>query len=249
MHRFFLSDQTLAVGALVDLKPLAQQLVTVLRLRPGTQVGLLDGNGSCFVTELVSVTRQDVQGHIVAQEHMTTEPATPLTLYQCALKTDKFEWVLQKGTELGVSRFVPVISERTIVRPAAALLKRYGRWQAILKEAAEQSGRGRIPQLAEPQSWTAAVQAATGRRYVPWEGAQNTSPGLGTLLQPGSNEPISLAIGPEGGLSTAEVAVASEAGWQAVSLGPRILRAETAALAGITIIFERLGDLSGAQAS
>lgn len=247
MHRFFLPDRALAVGALVDLKPLAQQLVTVLRLRPGTQIGLLNGDGACFVTELLSVTRQEVQGHVLAQESTTTEPAIPLTLYQCALKADKFEWILQKGTELGVTRFVPVISERTIIRPAAALLKRYDRWRMILQEAAEQSGRGRIPQLAEPQAWAVAMQGATGQRYLPWEATLVTSPSLGTQLRPTVDEPISVAIGPEGGLSAAEVALASDAGWQTVSLGPRILRAETAALAAVTIILDRVGALSGTQ--
>ena len=106
---------------------------------------------------------------VVAAQPCLAEPREFLTLYQCSLKQDKFEWVLQKGTELGVSRFVPVISERSIVRPAEVLLKKYKRWQAIVREASEQCRRGRIPEIAVPLTWDAAVAGAEGMRLLPSE--------------------------------------------------------------------------------
>jgi 16S rRNA (uracil1498-N3)-methyltransferase len=245
MHRFFLLDQPLAVGQPVDLTPLAHQLTAVLRVQPGSEIILLDGQGAAFVTEIYTVARRQLTGLIRAQQRVTAEPQVALTLYQCGLKADKFEWVLQKGTELGVAHFVPVVSERTVVRPAGGLRKKYERWRAILTEAAEQAGRGRIPTLHEPQTWAQAVQSASGLRLLPWEEERALTTGLGAILSAVELPPqqVSLLVGPEGGVSPPEALLAQQAGWQFVSLGPRVLRAETAALAAITIVLERCGEL------
>jgi 16S rRNA (uracil1498-N3)-methyltransferase len=235
MHRFFVPGP-LAVGAIVQVNELAQQLGHVLRMQSGDELVLLDGSGLEFRSRLLHVERRSARVEVVAAQPCLAEPREFLTLYQCSLKQDKFEWVLQKGTELGVSRFVPVISERSIVRPAAALLKKYERWQVIVREAAEQCGRGRIPEITAPLTWNAAVTGAEGMRLLPWEGAQAAA-SLHILLQQ-KLQPlvsISLAIGPEGGLSDDEAQIAAANGWQLVSLGPRILRAETAALAAVAI--------------
>ena len=106
--------------------------------------------------------RRSCAAEVLAARTCEAEPQGHLTLYQCSLKQDKFEWVLQKGTELGVSRFVPVISERSIVRPAAALLGKYPRWQAIVREAAEQCGRARVPEIAPPCDWQKPLPKRTG---------------------------------------------------------------------------------------
>jgi 16S rRNA (uracil1498-N3)-methyltransferase len=238
MHRFFLTAQPLVVSTAVDLTPLAHQLHTVLRLTAGAVVRVLDNQGYEFDVRLTAVSPRGAAGEVVAQYCNTAEPAIPLTLYQCSLKADKFEWVLQKGTELGVSRFVPVISERSIVRPAAALLKKYERWQAIIREAAEQCGRGRLPTLLEPLDWPTALTHATGLTLFPWETVHKTAPALTTVVQTTLPDApaVALLIGPEGGISESEATQAQAAGWQAVSLGPRILRAETAALAAVTLL-------------
>jgi len=239
MQRFFLTDTPLLLNTTVDLTPLAHQLHKVLRLQPAALIQLLDGQGNEYDVRLVAVQPRYASGQILAKRANGAEPTSALTLYQCSLKADKFEWVLQKGTELGVSCFVPVISERSIVRPAAALLKKYERWHAILREAAEQCGRGRIPQLLEPLDWSTAITHATALRVFPWEEAQATAPLLysSAMIQTMQDAPaISLLIGPEGGIAPAEAAQAQASGWQTVSLGPRILRAETAALAATTIM-------------
>ena len=156
MHRFFLLNHSLAVNQPVDLSPIRHQLHQVLRLQLGDRIVLLDGQGGVFTTQITHLDAKQGTGLILEQTAVTTEPQTHITLYQCSLKADKFEWVLQKGTELGAASFVPVISERSIVRPAAALEKKYNRWQKIVLEAAEQSGRGRLPSLKPPLTLTEA---------------------------------------------------------------------------------------------
>lgn len=244
MHRFFYPHALPAAGQIVDLLGLYHQLHTVLRLPAGTQITLLDNQGNEFLTEIRQLTRDQAQGFVISQQPAAGEPVARLTLYQCSLKADKFEWVLQKGTELGIARFVPVISQRSIVRPAAALLKKYERWQSILREAAEQCGRGRVPVLAEPLGWDVAIKQAQGVRLMPWEASgDQAAPLVDCLREPQDAIDVNVLIGPEGGLAPDEVAVALEAGWQVVSLGPRILRAETAAIASMTIIMAKLGEL------
>lgn len=239
MHRFFLTESTLTLHRSVDLTPLSHQLRTVLRLQPGEQILLLDGQGNAYLTEIRELARGRAVGQVLARHLIAAEPRSFLTLYQCALKADKFEWVLQKGTEIGVSCFVPVISSRTIVRPAEKIRKKYARWQTIIREAAEQSGRGRLPNLADPLLWDEAVKGATGLRLLPWEEtltatAPATLADVCTAVE--SYQTVSLLIGPEGGVSQDEANLAVDRGWRAVSLGPRILRAETAALVAATLV-------------
>lgn len=238
MHRFFLTEAQLHPDCSVDLGPISHQLRSVLRLRPGDQILLLDGHGNAYPTEICNLDRGRASGHVLAQEVVHSEPLCFLTLYQCALKADKFEWVLQKGTEIGVSRFVPVLSSRTIVRPAQKLLNKYERWHTIIREAAEQSGRGRLPELADPLTWDEALATGPQVRLLPWEGILvRGAESLGAILeavQP--RESVSLLIGPEGGISHDEASQAIDLGWRAVSLGPRILRAETAAIVASALV-------------
>ncbi len=206
----------------------------------------MDGCGFEYVTELEAVDGRETTGRVLEKRRTTGEPRIHVTLWQCALKADKMEWVLQKGTELGVSRFVPVISERTIVRPASALVRKYERWRTIVREAAEQSGRGLLPELAEPLAYADAVRQADGVRLLPWEGAGG--PGLSErfVRATGGAEGqtrIDLLVGPEGGLSAAEAQEAVAAGWGLTTLGPRTLRAETAALAAVAVVMALAGEM------
>jgi 16S rRNA (uracil1498-N3)-methyltransferase len=249
MHRFFLTDHALAAGAEVDLGAIRHQLGRVLRSQPGDTILLLNGDGQEYVTELSAITESGAIGVVRQARAATGEPRLQVTLYQCALKGGKMEWVLQKGTELGVSRFVPVISERTIVRPASRISRKYDRWRTILREAAEQSRRGLLPVLADPMSWSEAVQAATAGgalRLFPWEAAGGAL-GLAQAVTASGVRPkprlACLLVGPEGGLSDAEARLALSNGWQLVTLGSRILRAETAALSALAILMSASGEM------
>ena len=241
-HRFFV-ETPLAVGATVAADACARQLAGVLRLAPGATIILFDGSGDEFLAELLSLTPRQASVQITATRCCPAEPAFFLTLFQCSLKQDKFEWVLQKGTELGVARFVPVISSRSVVRPLAALRSKYPRWRAILREATEQCGRARIPELAEPLTWDAAMAAADGPGLVAWETAQNSrtlADAVGALAASPHTTTLpprlAVAIGPEGGLAAEEIAVAQANGWETVRLGPRILRAETASISAAAVV-------------
>ena len=132
MHRFFVAYETLTIGQTYALDSLAHQLHAVLRLQPGAEIVLCDGGGGEFLAQIAALSRSHAAVVVLAERIARAEPALRLTLLQCTLKADKFEWILQKGTELGVARFVPVVSARSVVRPAAALLPRYERWRTIL---------------------------------------------------------------------------------------------------------------------
>jgi 16S rRNA (uracil1498-N3)-methyltransferase len=243
LHRFFLAGQGWNADAEVDLTALHHQLAHVLRAAPGDRILLLDGRGQAYLTEVRQIDRRCAAGVVVAVQAAPPEPALRLTVYQCVIKADRLEWVWQKGTELGVTRFVPVISRRTGVRPPA-LAGKTRRWESILREAAEQSRRGILPVLDAPLAFETAVQAAQGVRLLLWEAALGR-PGLPAVLGAAAlhGAEVSLLIGPEGGLEADEVAVAEAAGWQVVSLGSRILRAETAALASVALVMAAAGEL------
>lgn len=249
MHRFFLLNTPLTPGQSVDIAPLHKQLTSVLRAQPGDEITLLDGRGYAAAATITSLSKKQSAALLHDRYVVQAEPKTRLTLYQGTLKADKFEWVLQKGTELGVAHFVPVISTRSIVRPQAKVLRKADRWRKIIQEAAEQSGRGVLPTLGEPLEFDAAISAATGAKFLPWEEkSQAPNAALGSILhqtmaRAADGDGVSLLIGSEGGFEEAEVDAAQQEGWHAVSLGPRILRAETAAIAAVTMVLDRLGEM------
>lgn len=247
MHRFFVLDAPLATGLRVDLEAQAHQLRQVLRASVGDSILLLDGDGHAYLAEIIELTHQRAAARILEAAYAASEPAIPVTLYQAALKGDRMEWVLQKATELGVARFVPVISARTITRPAETIVRKYPRWQAIVREAAEQCGRSRLPALLPPQSWIEVTRQGEGLRVLAWESIAGGKSLLAVvqtaLAQTPAPTAISLLIGPEGGLTGGEVTMATQAGWSSVSLGPRTLRAETAAIVATALVMAAAGEL------
>lgn len=235
-YRFFVPPGSFSGEAVrVADADLARQLGRVLRLGPGDRVLFLDGSGDACEVELAEVGREVVAGRVLGREHVA-EPAVALALYVALLRPERFEWVLQKGTELGASRFVPVLFARSL--PAERAEGRRGeRWQRIIREAAEQCGRGRLPALAAPLSFAEACAEAAAAELplILWEGA---APPLRELLRRGP-APASVALlsGPEGGVAPEELTAAGEHGIMPVSLGPRILRAETAPIAAAAALF------------
>lgn len=242
-HRFFIPQEWLDPPSVRLGGNTARQIKTVLRLRPGDEIVVLDDSGLEWQVRLVQVGKDTIQGEIVEQRPARGEPRLHLTLYQGTLKAQKFEWVLQKGTELGVSRFVPVICRRSVVRDAAALAKKYARWRTIIREAAEQSGRGKLPLLEPALPLDKAIRQAGQARLLGlmlWESAGG--PGLKLALDAEPAGPIGLFVGPEGGFTPEEAGLAQKNGCRVVTLGPRILRAETAGLAACAAIFYQAGE-------
>lgn len=247
MHRFFVNPDQIT-GDTVRFRPeQAHQISRVLRMHTGDNLIVLDGNGLVYEVVLQQVETAAVMGRITQRSSAVGEPRTRLTLYQSLLKRDKFEWVLQKGTEIGVSRFVPVITRRSLVRDAESVSPdKQARWLRIINEAAEQSGRGHLPTLVEPMSFESAVADAAAnndRVLIAWE--ETTTGDLATALAglPATAK-VALFVGPEGGFDAAEVALAQAQGMTAVTFGPRILRTETAALVGPALILHTLGDMA-----
>jgi len=177
----------------------------------------------------------------VIEKRRADEPRVRLLMLLCLTQREKFEWMLQKCTEIGAAGFLPVISQRSLVQGKTDTLAKYERWQMILKEAAEQSGRGMIPQLLPPANLKEAVMSMRDEyplRLIPWEDEKQN--GIKAALCQVKPVKVALLIGPEGGFSAEEVQMATEAGFIRVTLGRRILRMETAALVSAALIFQEL---------
>ncbi len=228
MHRFFISPASLHHDQVFFEDTTAHQIRNVLRMKSGARLIVLDNTGWEYEVELTEIEKTSVRGFIHEKRAAGGEPNTAITLYQCLLKKDNFEWVLQKCTEIGVSRFVPVISQRTVITQVKA--NKLDRWERIITEAAEQSRRGRIPELAEPLDFTAALDDLRANcALIPWEETTDTTLRAALAAQTTLSS-VALFIGPEGGFDPTEIAQAEEAGVQPITLGSRILRAETAAV-------------------
>lgn len=244
MHRFFISPESFSSSEVTFPAEKARQIARVLRLKPGMQVWALDGRGMEARVELTQVEARKVRGQIIAQQPALGEPRVELSMYLCLTQREKFEWMLQKCTEVGAGSFVPVISSRSLVQSTAETEHKRERWERILQEAAEQCGRGKIPQLQAALNFQQALKAAqqSGARCIlPWEEERSCS--LQQAL--GGEKPacVALLIGPEGGFSEEEAAAAVDTGFQLATLGRRILRAETAAVVAAALTLYELGEM------
>lgn len=238
-HRFFISPHQLQNGRVTFSNEQAQQIQKVLRLQPGQLVTVLDNMGWQYEVALTQVSRRETMGTVTSRAPAGGEPAVYLTLYQSVIKWDRFEWVLQKGTEVGVARFVPVITQRSLLQVGDEMNpNKVARWQRIIMEAAEQSRRGRLPELAPLVSLPEAMADAqsAGVALLPWEAATGeTIRSVLARIQPPPTS-VALFIGPEGGFTAGEVADGRSHHLIPVTLGQRILRAETAAIVAAALI-------------
>ncbi len=244
MNRFFLPPTSFVNNEIVFPEAISRQIANVLRLKADAQVTVLDGKGMEFTVQLLDVSPKQTSGKVLSSQVNSTEPKTQIRLLLCLTQREKFEWMLQKCTELGASSFVPVISSRSLVQSVQEAQSKYERWQKILCEAAEQSHRGIVPTL-EPTfklaQLLAAPPAAAVCRLIPWEDEQGTT--LRQALNAHTGNKVEILIGPEGGFSAEEVKHATQAGFIAVTLGARILRMETAALTATALVLYQRGDL------
>ena len=220
----------------------AHYLSTVLRFIPGTKLSVIDSTGSAYLAYIVSVSKKIVVLHI--GERCAPAPESPLdiTLMQGLLKGEKMEFIVQKASELGVRQLFPVITERSQIRETRKLQ----RWQKIAEEASRQCGRALITKILEPRDFASAVQVfdqSNTARIILWEHAE--MPFSSSLEACTGKKQVTLFTGPEGGFSEKEVSTAAEKGFAIARMGKRILRAETAAIAAVSVTQFVLGDLSG----
>jgi len=219
-------------------------LSRVLRLRVGDAVEVFDGEGSAWTGEVASLSAEEAT---IRLGGVRTQPPLPrITLAQGLAKGDKLDLVVQKATELGVSRIAPLRLERCVVHlDAAKGADRARRWRRIAEEAARQCGRMDVPAVEEPASLGEFLEAARARGdriAVLWE-EQDPSVRMGPWLQAHAGEPIALIVGPEGGLEREEVEAVRAAGGAVLSLGTRVLRTETVGLAVLSIALHLAGEL------
>jgi 16S rRNA (uracil1498-N3)-methyltransferase len=214
----------------------AEHLRRVLRVQAGQQFELSD-NQSLYLAEVEEFRKGAVSFRILDRLEAENPPLR-LTLFASLIKFDRFEWIVEKATELGVERIVPVVAERSEKGLGEAAIKRIERWRRIALESSQQSRRARVPEVGGSIRFTEAM-AVQGVCRLFLEEERGAAPILSALPEPArrsSSDDVSLLVGPEGGWTEEERLAAAAGGWQPVSLGPLILRAETAAISAIAIL-------------
>lgn len=235
MQRYFVLPEQIREGRVTIKGGDAHHIARVMRYKAGDVIIVCDNTGRELSVQLEHVRGNAVTGRVTTERTAMSEPRLRVTLAQSLLKGDKFDWVVQKGTEMGVYQFWPFHAERSVVRLSdSKAAKRRERWHKIAKEAAEQARRGRIPEVCAPVRWHDVLNHIPlfDVAVIPHERERNQS--LPSLWQSLSRvETCLIIVGPEGGFEAEEVNAAQQAGAYPVYLGPRILRAETAALTTI----------------
>jgi 16S rRNA (uracil1498-N3)-methyltransferase len=246
MRRFFVRPEDVEGRKLRLRGDEANHLARVLRLGPGAQVVVFDGQGHEHVAMVERIEPDGVVCRILCDTKAQTTGAISITLGQGLPKADKFAWVIQKTTELGVSEIVPLLTERVIPHVSQdRITAKLGRWEKLAREACKQSGGATVPHLWPPTTlgtFFTSCQSA-GLKLVLWEGEHTRA--LRTVLA--ASEPVAwvaVVVGPEGGLTAQEVARGEAYGFLPVGLGRRILRTETAGLIAVALLQYQFGDLA-----
>lgn len=242
MARFFVSKEEISSDFPVLTGDNAAH-AKVLRLKVGEEVLLCDGDGNECRCEVSDVSAGELKLTVLERQVSHTEPAVKVSIYMAFPKADKLEHVIQKATELGAYEIVTFPSARCVSKPdEKSLKKKLERWQKIAASAAEQSGRGRIPEVVVLRSYTEALQRATNadKAILFYENEHATT--LRMAIDGARFQSISLLTGPEGGLELSEVEKAKDEGMQICTLGSRILRCETAPLCGLSAVMYATGE-------
>jgi 16S rRNA (uracil1498-N3)-methyltransferase len=240
MPRLFLLDCEVLSGIVTLRDEKARYLSTVLRCKTGDPLTIKDNKGGTYAATIVGIGKREVKVEILEQRQLDTESPLRISLLQSMLRGEKMDMVIQKATELGVKEIRPVLTERSQVGET----RKMPRWRKIAEEASRQCGRDFIPMIHEPADFSSlfgGVSPLSGTGIVFWERGGEAFPEA--LARFSGASAISLFTGPEGGFSENEMRQASAGGFVAATLGKRILRAETAAIAAVSIAQFALGDL------
>ncbi len=235
------TDQALQAGATVILEEApSRHLSKVLRMTPGRELVVFNGTGGEYPASITEVSKKSVSVHLERFEDLDRESPLDLELAIGLSRGDRMDWVIQKATELGATRITPLFTERTEVKLKGDRLdKKWDHWRQVMISACEQCQRNRLPALPEPQSmgdWLAANHDSGARRFVLHHRDSKGLPAQEALTR------VSLLVGPEGGLSDEEIAQARAAGCEPLTLGPRVMRTETAPIAAISLAQYLWGD-------
>lgn len=244
MPRFFV-DSDFEPGDVVALPDEVARHVQVLRLAAGDPLTLFNGRGGQYGASLIEVGRRSALARISAFEAVEAEPPYRITLAQGIAGGDKMDWLIEKAVELGISRIAPLVTTRGVVRlsPERAS-RRHAHWQGIVRAACEQCGRNRLPDVdpaCELSKWLETLPAPDASGSLRLMLSPRATIQFASLPQAAPNLDVTLLIGPEGGLSPEEEDAAMARGFTALSLGPRILRTETAGMAVLAALAARWG--------
>lgn len=241
MTRIFLPPEQLISEQIIITGDHARHLSLVLRVKPGEPLIIFDGSGHKFFCNILQVHKKEVVVEKVRQEPCSAESPVSIILAQGIAKGEKMDLIIQKATELGVNRIIPLITERSEVRHT----EKVGRWRKIALSAAEQSGRERIPEIEEPIEFGEFIEqdAVPLQMKLIFSEEHNERNFKKILLDHKNANNILILVGPEGGFAKDEVTAAVEKGFIEASLGQRILRTETAPISALSIIQYELGDM------
>jgi 16S rRNA (uracil1498-N3)-methyltransferase len=235
-------DMPVSSGSLIELPPsAAQHLAKVLRARSGDEIVLFTGDGREFAAAVESIRGSRVTAAVGEARAIDRESPLAVTLVQCIARGDRMDVIVQKATELGVVRIVPVMSRRSVVRlDAAQAASKAEHWRGIAVAACEQCGRNRLPVIEAPRQLIRHLgeEPPAGARLVLEPDAGNADAELKI------DAAVEMAVGPEGGFDGEELEAFRVSGFLPVALGPRVLRTETAALAGLAWLQSRYGDFT-----
>ena len=242
MSTFFVTPGAITPHTICITGDLLHHLRASLRVRPGDCLTLNDGCGTRYRVEVTHLTAQVIDSRIIDRQTEPARTTSSIVLGQALIKGDKMDWVIQKATELGVAAIVPIHSTHSVIKPNSERLEHQrSRWERIARDAAQQSERWTIPTIADPIDVAEICQHYASATLKSMLVERSSGSSLATIPLPrGSQHPIVLLVGPEGGWAPEEQSLAQEQGFLPLTLGPRILRAETASIAALSILQSRL---------
>jgi len=241
MDRFFLNNEQILDGHVTFPEDLTKQIRKVLRLDVKDAVVVLDNSGWEYLVQLDDVKVKNAIGHVMDKQMGRPEPAIKLSLAYSLARRDKVEMIIQKATEIGIAKFYPYVSSRSLVQDLNTNRARQERLEAIAREACEQSMRSKLPELMNVTAFEGMLKETSehGLKLIAWEGTAIVQQVCAEMIEPltkKENPSLVILIGPEGGFSPEEVALAEKYGYVQISFGNNIFRMETACIAGSAIM-------------
>lgn len=247
MHRFYVHDENIGKDTLVITGKDVNHISKVLRLKSADKIVVCNSNNIEYQCEILKLDKEEVLCKIISSNVSSAEPQIKIILFQGMPKAQKMDLIVQKCVEIGVCSIQPVMTERTVIKiNGRDIHSKISRWNKIAYEASKQSGRGIIPEVFEPVDFKKAVEISKGSdlTIIPYENEK--SHGIkGVLTENRTVKSVGIFIGPEGGFSESEIGYASENDIVPVTLGPRILRTETAGFISAAFVLYDIGDMGG----
>lgn len=247
MHKFFIDKKNILGEKLYITNNDVNHIYKVLRLNTGDTILVCDGYGREYTSKIAEINKKEVICDIINVSDNLSEPPVKVTLFQGLPKAQKMEYIIQKSVEIGIYKIQPIITQRVVVKTEGKdITNKLERWRRISEEAAKQSNRGIIPEIQEPITFEEAVETirSLDLSIIPYE--KEKRKGLKSVLSEKLDiKNVGILIGPEGGFEEIEVDNCMKNGVIPVTLGPRILRTETAGIAALSMVLYEIGDMGG----